>query len=244
MATQPNSVVKKSVDNLNYLCGQQVSLKFGKDDKQLFCSCLGVSTGQFILTQIPAVPAIEQKLAPGNGTIIRFVESGMVCGFKTRIQQAITMPFRLIFFDYPDSLELLNLRASKRVPLFINAILRLNDRNFEGSIRNLSEGGCFFVAEYWKSAPLAALTMESSLFILFTLFNDDTAVALQCRPVKVDSDKNEIRLGIAFGDNPSEIKCKIANFVGHVSQLLGNGDSYGAGPDTIRETSAGLQAME
>jgi hypothetical protein len=222
MTTEPNAIIKKSVDNLNYLCGQQLSLKFGKDDKQLFCICQGVSSGQFILTQIPVAPDIEQKLTPGNSVVIRFVESGMVCGFKTKIRQAITMPFRLIFFHYPDSLELLNLRASKRVPLNINATIRVNDTSFEGSIRNLSVGGCFFVAEYWKSKSLANLTIESSLFILFTLFNDDTAVTLECRPVKLDSDKDEIRLGIAFGKNQPEPIGKIANFVEYISRLLGD----------------------
>jgi c-di-GMP-binding flagellar brake protein YcgR len=224
MTTQSNSIMKKSADNLNYLCGQQVSLKFGKDDKQLFCCCQGVSFGQFILTQIPVAPDIEKKLTPGNSVVIRFIESGMVCGFKTKILQAITKPFRLIFFEYPDSLELLNLRAFKRVPLFLNATIQVDDKNFEGSIRNLSEGGCFLVAEYWKSAPLADLTTGSSLTLVFTMLNNDTDVSLQCRPVKVDSDKNEIRLGIAFENNPPETMSQIVNFVEYVGQLLGGGE--------------------
>lgn len=223
-SNQSNSVIKQSVDNLNYLCGQQVSLKFGKDDKQLFCLCQGVSAGQFILTQIPVDPDIEPKLTPGNSVVVRFVESGKVCGFKTRIRQAVTKPFRLLFFDYPESLELLNLRAFKRVPLFVNATLRVNDTHFEGSIRNLSAGGCFFVAEYWKSAPLADLTMSSPLTIFFTLLNNDTEVSLHCRPVKVDADKKEIRLGIAFEDNPPETMRKIVDFVAYISQLLGDGE--------------------
>jgi hypothetical protein len=223
MTTQANCVIKKSVDNLNYLCGQQVSLKFGKEDKQLFCFCQGVSTGQFILTQIPVAPDIDQKLTPGNSVVIRFIESGMVCGFKTRILQAITMPFRLIFLNYPDSIELLNLRASKRVPLNISAVLRMNDKNYEGTIRNLSVGGCFFVTEYWKSAPLAGITTALSLFIVFTLLNNNTAVSLQCRPAKVDADNNEIRLGIAFENNPPETRNLVADFVEYVGQLLGAG---------------------
>jgi hypothetical protein len=52
---------------------------------------------------------------------------------------------------------------------------------------------------------------------------DTTAVSLQCRPVKVDSDKNEVRIGIAFGDNPPETIGKIADFVEHISLLLGGG---------------------
>jgi hypothetical protein len=78
---------------------------------------------------------------------------------------------------------------------------------------------------------------------LFTLFNDDTAIALQCRPVKVDSDKNELRLGIAFRGNPPEVMCKIANFVEHVSQLLGGGDTLsGFAMDTPRVTPIDLQS--
>lgn len=221
MTTQPNSVIRIPADNLYYLCGQQVSVKFGKDEKQLFCVCLGVSTGQFILTQTPIAPDIDQKLTPGNPVVVRFVESGKVCGFKSRIRQTITTPFRLVFFDYPDSLELLNLRASKRVPIFIDASIEVSGKYYEGSIRNLSEGGCYFVTEYWKSTPLTTLAVNDFILISFTLLNSNTEISLRCRPVKVDYDKEEIRMGIAFENNPPQLIEKISGFVEYVSQLLG-----------------------
>jgi hypothetical protein len=223
--SQPPSVIKKTADNLSSLCGQQISLKFGNDERQHFCICVGVSIGQFVVAQIPAVADIEQKLTPGNPTVVRFVESGMVCGFKTKVRQFILIPFRLIFFDYPDSLELINLRSSKRVPLFLNAMVRLNDKDFEGAIKNLSAGGCLFVAEFWQSAPLANLTPGTVLFISFALVNEDITVTLQGRPVKVEADKNEVRIGFAFQNNPPESIQKVSGFVDYVNQLLGNEES-------------------
>ena len=98
MAENPKNVTTCDSGNLSRLCGEQLSIKFGNDENQYFCFCRGVHQGKYLMIQTPVAVGIENGLTPGNQVVIRFVESGMVCGFKTTIQQYITRPYRLLVF--------------------------------------------------------------------------------------------------------------------------------------------------
>lgn len=218
-------VETRSADNLDRLCGNQVSITFGKDDKQYFCFCLGMCPGKFFMTQIPIAPNIDKKLTPGNSAVIRFVESGMVCGFKANIQHVIMHPFRLVFFDYPDELEVVNLRASKRVTLFLRATIQKDGKDFEGAIRDLSCGGCFFVMNYWQDPFWDDLGIESNLFIKFKVYDDKPPIELKCKPARIGKDEDEISMGLIFDGNPQEFLDRVADFIVYVSQFQGGVES-------------------
>lgn len=223
MANGLKDLMKRSADNLIRLCGQQVSITFGKDDKKYFCLCLGVSNGKFFLTQMPVDPDIDKKLTPGNKAIIRFVESGKVCGFKTSICQAFTKPFRLIFFDFPEYLEMINLRTSKRVTVSLEAVIKMGDDIYDGLIKDLSNGGCLFVMKYSEIIRLDDLGKNSKLSIKFTLMYDDSPVQLQCTPVRLGKDKEEISMGLSFDEDQQESLDKVNNFIHFINQLFNNG---------------------
>ncbi len=219
MGNSSQSVTTRSADNLSRLCGKQVSITLGNDEKQYFCSCWGVCPGRFFMTQMPMDPDIQGKLTPGNKAVIRFVESGMVCGFKANIQQAVTHPFRLIFFDHPTSLEMLNLRTSKRVPIFLKATIQKDGEDFDGVIRDLSDGGCFYVMKYWQDPFWDDLGMETDLLIKFTMQGDTSPTALKCKPARVIKDKDDIRMGLSFVEIQQDIADKLASFIDYVSQF-------------------------
>lgn len=222
MANNSINATTLSTDNLNRLCGQQVSITFGNEDRQYFCFCLGVCRDRFVMTQTPVDPDIHNKLASGEPAVIRFVESGMVCGFKTRINKAIAFPFRLIFFDHPDSLEVINLRNSKRVSLYLKADIQWHGEAHSGAIRDLSEGGCFFVMTYWQDESFSDLGVESSFPIRFKIHGDKTSLELKARVVRITKDKEELRMGLAFADGQKEATGRIRDFVSYISQLLEN----------------------
>jgi hypothetical protein len=130
MASASKDVSTRSAVNLNALCGQQVSITFGDEDRQYFCFCWGICLGKFFMTQVPVDVDIQGKLAVGTPAVVRFVESGMVCGFKTHIHKTLNVPFRLIFFEYPESVDTVNLRSSRRVSIFLQAEIEWNDENY------------------------------------------------------------------------------------------------------------------
>lgn len=223
MASDSKDVYTRSAENLNGLCGQQVSISLGNEDKQYFCFCWGVCRDRFVMTQIPVDTDIQAKLAAGSPAIIRFVESGMVCGFKTRIHKVLTLPFRLIFFEYPGSIEMANLRNFKRVSVSLQAEIQWNNENYEGTIRDLSEGGCFFEMKYWQDEAFKDLAVGSTFPIKFAIHGDKTPTELPCRAVRVIRDQEELRMGLSFDDSSQEGKKKISGFVSYISNLMNNG---------------------
>lgn len=218
MTDDTRKVTTRPADNLTRLCGEQVSITFGKDDKQHFSHCFGVCPDAFIMTQIPVGSGIEKNLTPGNTAVIRFVESGMVCGFKASIKHAITHPYRLVFFDYPESLEVINLRSSKRIAISLNATIQKDGEDFDGTIRDLSDGGCFFVMNYWQDPFWDDLSMETDISIKFKTHENEASVELKCKPVRFTKDQDVLSMGLAFGDNPQASLDKVAKFIEFVSQ--------------------------
>jgi len=223
MAIGSNKVETRPAENLNKLCGQQVSITFGSEDKQYFCFCWGVCRDRFFMTQIPADSDIQSKLAAGSPAIIRFVESGMVCGFKTRVNKALAHPFRLIFFDYPKSIDAVNLRHSKRVPIFLNATIQWKGENYEGAIRDLSEGGCYFEMTYWQDEAFDDMKVGSTFPIKFTIHGDDAETEIECKAVRVIRDQDDLRMGLSFIGGRKKTTGRIAGFISYISQWLEQG---------------------
>lgn len=223
MANASRDVYTRSTDNLNGLCGQQVSITFGDEDKQYFCFCWGVCRDRFVMTQIPVDVDIQGKLAAGTSAVVRFVESGMVCGFKTRIHKVLTLPFRLIFFEYPNSIDMVNLRNSKRVSIFLQAEIQWKGEIYEGAIRDLSEGGCFFVMKYWQDEAFKDFEVGTTFPIRFTIHGEKNPTEIECKAVRVTKDQDELRAGLSFDNKRKSAMEKVAGFVSDISKLLNTG---------------------
>jgi len=223
MTSASKDVSTCAAENLNSLCGQQVSITFTDDEKQYFCFCWGVCRERFIMTQIPVDTDIQGKLIPGTPAVVRFVESGMVCGFKTRIHKILNHPFRLLFFEYPGSIDMVNLRDSKRVSIFLQAEVQWKGEKYEGAIRDLSEGGCFFVMKYWQDEAFKDLNVGTTLRIKFTIHGEKAPTEVECKAVRVTKDQDELSMGLSFNDPQKNTKGKIGGFVSDISKLLNFG---------------------
>lgn len=220
MADTSMDAAQRSTDNLNGLCGQQLSITFGNEDKQYFCFCWGVCRDRFIMTQIPVDTDIQAKLVSGATVVIRYIESGMVCGFKTHVHKVLTTPFRLIFFEYPDVIDRVNLRHSKRVSIFLKAEILWKGETYEGTIRDLSEGGCYFEMKYWRDPAFGDLEVGSTLTVKFTIHGEKNKTELSCKVVRLTKNQDDLRLGLAFDGVRLETTGRVRKFVSYISKLL------------------------
>lgn len=220
MTDNKKNITTRDPGNLSRLCGEQLSIKFGNDEDQFFCICRGVHPDRYFMTQAPVANGIENKLIPGTQAVVRFVDSGMVCGFKTNIQQFITRPYRLIFFDYPDSIEMMNLRTSKRVAVSLKGAIQWEGQTFDGSIRDLSCGGCFFVLKFRQDSLFNNLDVGSELTISFSTLDEKPSIELKCKVVRVIKDGDDLKMGLSFDGEHQESLDRVATFVDYISQLL------------------------
>ncbi len=227
MATELKEISSSIADKLYRLCGQQVAITFDDDNRQYFCLCLGMLQDRFFLTQIPSDSEIQDELARGKSAVARFVESGMLCSFKTRIRKVLTDPFHLIFFDYPDSLNVTNLRSSKRVAVFLPAVIEWAGEEYGGAIRDLSEGGCLFIMNTCQdeehsgvNKAFKSIETGSTFPIKFQMHGEKEPTELGCKVARLEEDQEELRMGIAFQKSSERITSKIGNYVSHMSKIL------------------------
>ena len=220
MTENTKNITTRDPGNLSRLCGEQLSVKFENDENQYFCFCRGVHHDKYLMTQTPVAVGIENSLIPGSQAVIRFVESGMVCGFKTNIQQYITRPYRLLFFDYPDSIETVNLRASKRIAVSLKGTAQWENQTFDGSIRDLSRGGCFFALKYWQDPLFNNLDVGSKLIIRFSISEEKPPIEIGCEVVRMIKDGDDLKMGLSFDADQQKIINEVTAFVDYVSKFL------------------------
>lgn len=92
----------------------------------------------------------EFALAPGEHIVVRTLQSGKALGFTTVVRQSVERPVRLYFVEMPKDLEVLNLRKSDRIDVFVPVDVRFasgkgdeeNTMLLQGNMLDISGGGC------------------------------------------------------------------------------------------------------
>lgn len=215
MSANGNVTVIPSGD-LNYLCGKKMSIQLNTAPDRIACTFRGVAAERYLIIQMAVHPGREALPEPASVVVVRYINDGSVYGFKSRVIQSITRPFRLVFIKYPRELELYKLRSCERIDLFINALLAIHDLTFSGVVLDLSCSGCLMVLEsdLVDSSLMVAGQQEGAI----TLSIDSERMTLPCRVVRIMEDESKLQLGIAFEFADERESEAIGNYV---EQLAG-----------------------
>lgn len=206
--------------DLNYLCGQTVSIQFWKDLTKYYCKCRGVSSLKYIILQTASMIPQQYDLREGDPLILRYVFQGNVWGFKTNIIKAITTPFRLLFIDYPKEIEQHSLRSCERADVVIQAKYSIMDKLLTAVIKDLSCGGCLLVLDSVALEGRAFLDDGQSGILSFSTDILEEILNVNCNIIRIRSDKDRTELGLEFDTSDQETLDKIAQYVDHIISLL------------------------
>ena len=106
---------------------------------------VGWESGRFCILRPPNSPALLETLYGEKPCIVRYLDcQGVLCGFRTEVQALVNRPHRLLFLDYPESVETLSVRKENRVDCFLPAAVVAGDASLSGHIVNISAGGFRF----------------------------------------------------------------------------------------------------
>lgn len=206
--------------DLNHLCGVTVSIQLGTKKSKHYCKCRGVSGNSFILIQQPPSATAKNQLAATRDIVVRYVLDGAVWGFKSTIIRVMDTPFDLVFIAFPDRIERYSLRACERTEVVIQAEFSISGLVIKSIIRDLSGSGCRLVilAEDRGNLPLHQL--EQSGILTFLTDIPEERVSVECKVVRIASDRERTELGIAFDESNKATLDKITRFVDHVMGVL------------------------
>ena len=171
---------------------QVIKMKYGERYPTIL---IGWEKDAFVIARYPYSGGKPIQISKNDGCIVRFLREGEVYGFQTEVLSFQFYPVPLLFFKYPQDIEFIEIRKSKRykanIPL---KMMHLKSRKLrEARIIDISETGCMV-----RSDASAADTYEfgDALYITFNVI--DRTLELDCGLRNFRSDDKEISLGMEF----------------------------------------------
>ncbi len=231
-----NSEVAKS--EFNHLCGQLFSMQFHPKDVRAMALCCGVAPEKCLIIQTPNVYNPRTDHAEGDSVTVRYVDDGIVYGFRSEILSHVLNPVRLLFIELPKNVEEFELRSTKRVDTVIKTVLAKGDFKLDGIILNLSTGGCKIAIprEYdpvtgdemilWEEI---ALTRGDGVSLSFSVTRGiktddvDSTVLLEdvrCWIRRVESDERNFRMNLEFDKEQVDVVAHIDGYVESILRVL------------------------
>lgn len=184
---------------------------------------IGMLRGQFIIVRIPRVPGLNDFLYVEKKVTVRYVHEGNVYGFESEVIWNQQAPFRLLFLNYPITIEILNLRKCQRVDCYLPVKIRLDEGGqlveYQGMILNLSCGGCQLVVDS-KQGRMPPISVDKVITVEFRMFGSDKDVRLEGKAKNISVSKNRMYMGVMYNELPTEVSEGILNYVSHVAEYL------------------------
>lgn len=103
---------------LNIGLGTRLQVQLSGMEGQFRSNLVGMEPERYLIVQVPMMTGILNKLQEGNRATVRYLYSGYIYGFSSTVMHFSTKPAPLLFLAYPKTVEIIELRKSKRVDCF------------------------------------------------------------------------------------------------------------------------------
>jgi len=195
--------------------GAKLKLEFDGCQNPLMSSLVGIVPGQYILSSVPTSDEdLTNILKKDQEVVVRYLNLGKLCLFKTHIQHRTTTPSDLLFLEFPSVIFYHELRKEKRVKIFVPSILKADqDTEFYSVINDLNTLGCLCNIKAKLNSPFPDFNIGDVVTIncLLPGLDDKEPVEGIIRNLKKTSE--QLRLGIQFDNPPEKVKGAIGNYL-------------------------------
>jgi c-di-GMP-binding flagellar brake protein YcgR len=129
------------------LSGQRVRLLAMETLKSKWTTTIvGSRQGRYIILDVPRINGLPVLFRDESPWSINFIRQGRVYNFDSLVLASTARPFPLVFFTFPERVEVSNLRNEKRYPVNIPFIVERTDGDLppfraKGLLLDLSWGG-------------------------------------------------------------------------------------------------------
>ena len=180
---------------------------------------IGVVKGRWFILNMPESKRygeLREHLHEGVPVIVRFVlenGNGEICAFRSDINFVVAHPTKMLFLDWPSSVESRVIRQGRRFDAYLpTQIARLTEDNgsdltVDGVILDVSETGCRVKHTYqkndegkpqnpdWDSGQRAQLTVQQ---------NGNGELKINCIVRQIKRKDEHCELGMQFNSNQKE----------------------------------------
>lgn len=171
----------------------------GMGDK--FCAKLvGRVTGEYIMVSMPPHLLINEFLREGKLLTVRYMNESNVYGFRTSVISLINVPAKLLFCEYPDTLEQVQVRGSTRIACCIPVGVAMPNETalLDGMIIDISAKGCRIVLDAGENTKVSDIDEESEMDLNFYLAGSDKMTQITGHAKTIDWKGSRCYCGIKY----------------------------------------------
>lgn len=198
--------------NFNIPIGEKVLLYFPGVQGKLKTEFLGVDKKKYIIVRLPEGVS-ENKLSNTQQVTVRYINDSLVCGFNTTISGFIFTPVPLIFLNYPECIEILNMRNDDRVTCFIPAKIYWEGNDISGKIIDLSRGGCKIVADPFNVDRIPSINIETDISFQLQDRDNKKNLCLKSKIKRIVAEESKLILSFEFFEHHEEVEKTISDYV-------------------------------
>lgn len=198
--------------------GTEVIIKPVNRDIRSSTVFLGMEVNKFLLLRLPSLN-FRQQLAGSNEVTVRFRNGSQIYGFNAQIINITTSPYGLLFLEYPESIEILNLRKDERAYCFLPTTVYWEGADAQGRITDISKSGSKIILDIKRDDTMANISMNAEIFCQFHLEGLEHDLYTKGLVRNADTSGRKLVLGVQFIE-PEEIT------LNNISQYVANVQAY------------------
>ncbi|MEA2105010.1 MAG: flagellar brake protein [Candidatus Cloacimonadota bacterium] len=205
--------------------GAILQLESNKLKKRVFSKLIGAKEGKYYIISSPKISDqshsetdIESNFPPNSKLILRSLYGGAVYGFESTIIKIIHDPDILIFIEYPDEIEIYNLRKEKRIVVNIPAKIIISNENYTGTLTNLSNDGCLVCIDSNIQKLKQILTIDKLIYIKFTDPQSAIKYEIDCIIKNKNMENGKLEVGFSFDEMDISLRTQINQLINKINQ--------------------------
>lgn len=192
--------------------GTELQVEFADVTIPSYSVLVGMDSELYMVIKAPTpYNLIKQKMYTGNELIIKYLFGGTVYAFQSKIIEAVSRPFKLVFIEYPKIIEKHELRSFKRAKCFFPTRIGFENKFCNGLVVDISRRGCKCQIQLISGEKYPGFRVDESISLAckFPGIKGDVAIKGTLRNLK--RNKQEIILGISFSSKNTEAVQQIIN---------------------------------
>lgn len=204
--------------NLEVALGADLVVKFPGRPQGYRGKIIGFDPYDYLAANVRLPSAVRKALTYKGTVVIKYVHEGTVYGFESVVLNHITRPAPLLFFEYPDTIEKLDLRKSSRTNCNIDGTLHSTDGDYDCLVVNASETGCRLSVAVKSRDPLTMTQVDDDMVVSFAL-GSLGSLKLPICVKNIETSGGVMLLGCMFVDIQEDEQQRITAYVERIAKL-------------------------
>ena len=206
-------------EKLSIALGIELNMQVEGMEEKFRATLIGIETPTYLMVRMQIPTMFRSQIDKGTTFLVRYVYMGNLYGFRTKSLGSVEKPYKITFISYPENVESLNIRRSKRVSCFIPSTLELGKSQLRGLVVEISKTGIRFAVNT-ETDLIKMVKLNDPVKISFPLLGFDGIHTIKGIIKGIISDTAGISLGIQFEDVKPLLEGMIENYVKDVLDLL------------------------